>query len=186
MNMDRVLNIGCGFKKFIGAVNVDSEDCCDPDVVWDLNKTPWPFEDNEFDTIYAHHIFEHLTNWWGAFEECGRILKPGGRVEIRVPDESSSSAMAYIDHVQTFTAFSFHGAHRGDGKPFRHGTNAWASKMTQTVPLLFISWFQIPFHKYEWMRRWCPWLLRFIADHMRNFIHEQVFIFEKINGKNFT
>lgn len=175
-----MLNLGCGFKRLIGAINVDSESNCNPDVVWDLNKTPWPFEEKQFDQIYAHHVFEHLTNWWGAFEECSRILKPGGVLEIRVPDASSDSALGYRDHHQIFTCYTFHGGYAHDGKPFRHGTNAWANRVAGKVPLQFDKYDQVPFKKYNWMIRWCPWLLRFLAAHLRNFIWEQVFTFRRI------
>jgi|GEM_PF-1906114 len=38
------LNIGCGFNKIDGYVNVDAFPDCSPDVLWDLETTPWPFE----------------------------------------------------------------------------------------------------------------------------------------------
>lgn len=180
----RVLNLGCGLKKMIGAINVDAYESCSPDVVHDLNIKPYPWEKNSIDRIVAHHVFEHLTNWWEAFEECGRILKPGCQLEIRVPDSSSDSALSYRDHHQIFTPHTFHGAHRWDGKPFRHGTNAWAAEVAGSVPLKFVRWNQVPFKKYNWMLKWCPWLLGWLGAHMRNYIWEQVFIFEKIGGKD--
>lgn len=176
-----ILNLGCGFKKMIGAINIDAFANCTPDVLWDLNETPWPFDDDSVDEIQAHHVFEHLTNWWGAFEECGRILKPGCDVEIRVPDASSDSALAYRDHHQIFHIFTFHGGMAHDGEPFRHGTNAWAATVAGSVPLKYVSWNQRPYKKYDWMRKWCPWLLTFCANHMRNFIWEQIFIFRKMD-----
>lgn len=179
-----ILNLGCGYKKMIGAVNVDAHDICKPDIVHDLNVFPYPWAENSVDQIFAHHVFEHLIEWWDAFAECGRILKPGGTMEIKVPHASSDSALAYRDHVQIFTSYTFHGALRSNGDPFRSSTNAWARIVKGSVPLMFMSWHQEPFKKYDWMRFWCPWLLRFCADHMRNFIHEQVFIFKKIGGKN--
>ena len=180
--MNEVLNLGCGFKHMIGVVNVDAFDICQPDVVWDLNEVPWPWEENSIDKIYMHHVLEHLTNWWEAFEECGRVLKVGGIVEISVPDASSDSALAYRDHHQIFTPFTFHGAHDFKGEPFRHGTNAWARMVSGSVPLKIINYEQKPFKHYNWMIRWAPWLLRFCANHLRNFIWEQVFVFERIEG----
>lgn len=183
MNMTgRVVNLGCGFKKMIGALNVDAFDCCEPDIVQDLNKTPWEWaKDNEFDMIIAHHIFEHLTDWWLAFEECGRILKPGGILEIKLPDESSSSAMTYRDHFHVFTPWSFHGALNNQAEAFRHGTNAWAHTVSGKIPLKMNRWDRSPFKKYNWMLRF-PRLLNFCADHLRNFIWEQTFIFEKVGN----
>lgn len=177
----RVLNIGCGHKKFVGAVNVDAFDTCKPDIVWDLNKVPWTWaKDNEFDVIFARHVFEHLTDWWPAFSECARVLKVGGKLEIRTPDESSSTALAYRDHHHIFTAFSFHGIKDGNNiVTWRSGTNAWAITQEGTVPFKALLAAQIPFPKYTWMLHF-HWLLQFCARHMRNFIHEQVFVFERI------
>lgn len=171
------LNLGCGLKKIIGWVNVDAYESCKPDLVWDLNKTPFPWKDNSVDEIYMSHILEHIENWWPAFTECARILKPGGTLEIRVPDESSSTALTYRDHHHVFSQCSFHGINGA-----QHGTSAWAIDNKNTVPLEAVSYAQVPYEKYAWMIRWCPWLLEFCANHMRNFIHEQVFVFRKIGG----
>ena len=83
----KVLNLGCGFAKFKSpnVTNVDAFDICKPDLVHDLNVMPLPFEDNSFDLILANHIFEHLPKWWDCFNECARVLKPCGRLEVYVP-----------------------------------------------------------------------------------------------------
>jgi SAM-dependent methyltransferase len=179
-----ILNLGCGFKKIINAVNVDVFDNCSPDIVWDLNKVPWPWaKDGEFDIILARHVFEHLDDWWAVFVECARVLKVGGTLEIRVPDESSSTALSYRDHKHIFTALSFHGIKDGnDYVTWRGGTNAWAVSQENTVPFKANMAGHVPFPRYEWMlkKRWY-WLLLFCARHLRNFIHETVFIFEKID-----
>ena len=171
-----VINLGCGFKKMDGAINVDAYDICEPDVVWDLNDTPFPFKDNSADIIEAWHIFEHLIDWWPCFKECARILKPGGFLHIRVPDESSMSALAYRDHHHVFSMLTFHGSVKGQ---YRSGTNAWAKTVEGSVPFMLTGYNQVPFEKYQWMAKWCPWVLRFCAEHMRNFIWEQRFTFQK-------
>ncbi len=182
----RVLNLGCGLNKFLGGVNVDAFEFCNPDIIWDLNEVPWPWaEDNSFDKIYAKHIFEHLVNWWMAFKECARILKVGGILEIRCPDASSDSALSYRDHVNIITPLSFHGIIDGNGiVPFRSGTNAWALMQENTIPFKAVFYARVPFKKYGWMvnRTGFRWILAFMARHMRNFIWEQIIIFEKINS----
>ena len=176
----RILNIGCGLEKFIGAVNVDAYESCDPDIVWDVNK-PWAWaKDESFDIVYAMHIMEHLEDWWTAFSECARVLKIGGKLEMRFPAESSSTALSYRDHLQTFTGHSFHGIQDGnDIVGFRSGTNAWALELEGSVPFRALHAFYVPFPKYNWMLRF-PWLLQFCAYHMRNFIWENCFVFERI------
>lgn len=179
----KCLNLGCGFTKFIGQnwTNVDKYEVCDPDMVVDLDVFPYPWPDNTFDYIYANHVMEHLSDWWLAFIECARILKPGGCFEMRVPDESSSSAITYRDHRHIFYCLSFHGIGKvGEKNLFQGGTNAWAKTIEGTVPFEMIGYHRVPFKHYSWMRRWpFIYLLRFCADHMRNFIWEQQFIFRK-------
>jgi ubiquinone/menaquinone biosynthesis C-methylase UbiE len=156
-------------------INVDAFASCHPDVVHDLNVTPYPWADNSVDGIQMRHVLEHLPNWWEAFCECARILKPGGYLRIHVPDESSETALTYRDHVRVFSNASFHGIR---GRP--SGTNAWATTVEGSIPLVQEFYAQVPYKQYEWMVRWCPWLLRFCANHLRNFIWEQQFVFRKV------
>ena len=167
-----LLNIGCGKNTLPPPwINVDAYG--DPDVKHDLNIIPWHFaEDQSVDQIAAWHIFEHLEQWWDAFKECARILKPGGTLEIRVPDESSASALTYRDHLHVFSPLSFN-----DLVGTRSGTNAWAAEQKR-LPLKMVGYQQVPFKEYQWMFHF-PWLLRFCSRHMRNFIWEQRFIFQK-------
>jgi SAM-dependent methyltransferase len=172
-----LLNLGCGTQKEPQFLNVDGFKECNPDLVWDLNVTPYPWESNSVDGVQMLHVLEHLDNWWEAFCECARILKPGGFLRIHVPDESSQTALTYRDHLRVFGLASFHGIH---GRP--SGTNAWAKSVESTVPLVLSEYYQVPHGNYQWMARWCPRVLRFCADHLRNFIHEQRFVFRKIGA----
>ncbi len=175
-----MLNIGCGLRKFDGYINVDAYPVCEPDVLWDLNKTPWPFEDCSVDHIYANHIFEHLDCWMDAFKECARILKPAGTLQVNVPDHTSTISMGYIDHQHILSLFSFHMLLERQ----RRGTNAWA--ITQgVIPLAMTQYVRVPHEKY--VRWWMPKrLLLWCCDHMVNFCFEQRFTFvrkENGNGK---
>jgi SAM-dependent methyltransferase len=55
-----------------------------PDVVWDLNDTELPFEDDTFDEIHAYEVLEHTGqqgDWRFFFSQWShfwRVLKPGG------------------------------------------------------------------------------------------------------------
>lgn len=169
-----LLNLGCGTWKRSGYVNVDAFEQCKPDFIWNLDVTPYPWETNSVDGIVMTHVLEHLDNWWEAFCECSRILKPGGFLQINVPDESSSTALTYRDHLHVFNLASFHGI-----KGRTSGTNAWAMGEEDKIPLVLEQYFQVPFKEYEWMTRF-PRLLKFCAKHLRNFIWEQQFHFRKV------
>lgn len=58
------------------------------DYVGDVQRMPW-FGDGSVDEVYASHILEHLGHREElprALREICRILKPGGRLCISVPD----------------------------------------------------------------------------------------------------
>ena len=181
MSNEVILNLGCGFKKMVGMVNVDAFDICQPDVVHDLNAFPYPWESNSVDGIAMHHTLEHLEDYWAVITECARILKVGGWLEVRVPDESSATAATYRDHLHVFSLASFHGIMERTG----WGTNAWAAMENETVPLYMEKYNQVPFDQYNWMTRTgFRWLLVFCAKHMRNFIWEQRFLFRKVGDRD--
>lgn len=172
--MALLLNLGCGARKMHGDgwVNVDAYG--DADIIHDLNVAPFPWADNSVDGIVMFHVLEHVREWWQCFTECARILKPGGFLQINVPDESSPTALTYRDHLHVFGLASFHGI------VGRHsGTNAWAKGEEGSVPLKLVNYYQVPYKQYEWMTRF-PRLLKFCADHMRGFIWEQQFHFRKV------
>lgn len=55
----------------------------------DLNKSPIPFDDDFFDVIIASHVIEHLNDPLVFFQECMRVLKPGGKFYLEAPSERS-------------------------------------------------------------------------------------------------
>jgi SAM-dependent methyltransferase len=174
-----ILNVGCGLNMLPDAINIDLYG--EPDVRWDLNIKPWPFEDNRFHHIQAFHVFEHLTNWWGAFEECSRVLKPNGTMEVRVPHCSSSLSLGYRDHVNVINMYSFHGI---DG--YAQGTNAWAVSTKETVPMRLIDGMVMFYPKYNWMRFMPKFIKKFCIEHLCNFAWEQRMSFQstkKINAR---
>lgn len=166
------LNLGCGFLKWHGMVNVDKYPSCEPEVVWDLDVFPWPWEDESVDGIFASHVFEHLSDWWRALCECARIMKPMGMLDIRVPDESSGNAATYRDHKTVFSIVSLHGI-----CGYGFGRSAWANELDHMVPLRLRNYWRVPFEQYKWMPKW---LLAFCGNHLRNFIWEQRFQLVKI------
>lgn len=110
------LNLGSGAFNLDGYVNIDIYETFAPDIVWDLEKTPYPFaDDNSVDEIRAHHSLEHMGHDPAVFlaiiQEFYRILKPGGVIDITVPPGHGERFSADPTHVrpiypQTFLLFS--------------------------------------------------------------------------------
>ncbi|MBX9906625.1 methyltransferase domain-containing protein [Patescibacteria group bacterium] len=103
-NGEKVLHVGSGSRVLPGATTIDILPLPGVDVVHDLDVTPWPYEDNSFDVVYGHNVFEHLTDQLSAMSEVWRVLKPNGRVVITVPYFRSVDAFSDPTHKHFFTS----------------------------------------------------------------------------------
>ncbi|MBW4553885.1 MAG: class I SAM-dependent methyltransferase [Aphanocapsa sp. GSE-SYN-MK-11-07L] len=103
-----ILSIGCGKREpEAGVIRLDVSPEVNPDVRWDLNQFPYPFEDSSFQIIECFDVIEHLNSIPDVMEEFDRILVPGGVAKITTPH--FSSANSYIDptHKWHLSYFSF-------------------------------------------------------------------------------
>ena len=103
----KILDLGCGKRKTLGAIGVDIGNDTDADVKHNLNLFPYPFSDNEFDFINCDNIMEHLDDVIRVMEELWRIIKAGGTVKIVVPYFRSKWAFIDPTHKHFFTMDSF-------------------------------------------------------------------------------
>ena len=69
------LNLGCGSKILDGYKNIDKFDYYKPDIVHDLELTPYPFEKNSVDNLILMDIFHHLEFPALAIKEIERVGK---------------------------------------------------------------------------------------------------------------
>ena len=99
-----VLDVGCGSKKWPGAVGLDISADTDADVVHDLNAFPYPFEDDSFDQILMQDVLEHVREPIAVMDELHRICRPGGRIQLRTPHFSSMLAYSDPTHTHYFSA----------------------------------------------------------------------------------
>ena len=81
------LNLGCGYDKRNGYLNVDLNDFHDPDLVGDVRSLP-ELPSGRYEEIVAQDVLEHLERADGpvALAEWRRLAAPGGRLTLRVPD----------------------------------------------------------------------------------------------------
>ncbi len=101
-----ILHIGAGKRKVVGAVTLDINPRHCPDITWDLNRFPYPVEDESFDIVVCEHVLEHLRDVVRVMEELHRVLTPGGRVWVRVPHFSSLNANTDPTHTRRFSSRS--------------------------------------------------------------------------------
>ena len=176
----KVLNIGCGFAQFKApnVINLDAYDVCKPDVVCNLEDGALPFPDDTFDLVIANHILEHVHNWWECFNECARVLKPNGILEVYLPGIGNDSQLGYRDHVSMINHYSFYGI----ADLNRPATNAWAEtnknaqanrlKITKTGSVLVNVW---------WVRCAPLFLQNWMLLHLRNVVYENQYKFRKLS-----
>lgn len=103
---DLKVHLGCD-KFFVpGWVNVDFRDL-GQDVVCDLNKFPWPFEDGSVDELVAHNVFEHLDDINAVMKECHRIMQPGAKLFACVPHGFFKGYLQDPTHKRGFSFETF-------------------------------------------------------------------------------
>lgn len=103
-----VLNLGCGQKRLNGAINLDRVAAVNPDVVHDIDKFPWPFEENQFNEVLANDVIEHCSDVVATMEEIHRVSQSGAVVRITTPHFSSANSFIDPTHRYHFSYFSFH------------------------------------------------------------------------------
>lgn len=81
------LNLGCGNDYRKGWVNVDFDKSIKADFYFDLREK-FPLDNNKFEYVLAQDVLEHFTKQdsHGFVAEIHRILKVGGKLELRVPN----------------------------------------------------------------------------------------------------
>lgn len=88
----------------------------------------WPYEDEQFDLIICCETFEHLgLDPMHAYAEANRVLKPGGRLFITVPNGLAlSNGLRYL-HGQQPNSFGFY---RPEGFNLRHQREPTPAEVT--------------------------------------------------------
>ena len=101
------LNLGCGADIRKEYLNVDYFDSKGVDKVLDLEKFPYPFEENSFKEIVMQDILEHLNDPIKTLEEIFRISKHNAKIKIRVPHFSSGNVWGDLTHKRGFSSTIF-------------------------------------------------------------------------------
>lgn len=97
-------NMGCGLNKRPGWINVDAAAASDPDEVWDLEQTPWPWPTDCAEEVWFVHSLEHMGGdpkvFLAIMQELYRIARPGCRIRIHVPHPRHDNFLGDPTHVR--------------------------------------------------------------------------------------
>ena len=101
-----ILHVGCGARNILlpreyaayKEVRFDADPLVEPDVVGSCVAMP-QVDSDTYDVVYAAHVLEHLFFHEAvrALQEFLRVLKPGGTLDLRVPDLSSIGGKIALD-----------------------------------------------------------------------------------------
>jgi Fe-S-cluster containining protein len=101
------LDLACGDNRALGFVGVDMVKTAAADIVWDLNVYPWPWKDGEVEEITCRHFVEHVEDLMKFMNECYRILKVNGKMNIVTPYYNSVRAWQDPTHVRVISEMTF-------------------------------------------------------------------------------
>ena len=95
-----------GREGWTNLVTLDMNADHKPDVVWNMEQIPLPFDDDSADEIHAYEVLEHMGrqgDWrffLAQFEDFWRILKPGGLLFASTPHPTSPWAFGDPGHTR--------------------------------------------------------------------------------------
>lgn len=101
------LNLGCGYRKLGGYVNIDIREKFNPDLCLNIEEG-LPYEDNSVSEIRADDCLEHIHQPKVIFvmEEIWRVLKNGGKFFVQTPSTCGRGAFQDPTHVSYWNANS--------------------------------------------------------------------------------
>lgn len=102
----RILDVGCGIKKYPGAVGIDRLAGTAADIIHDLDQFPWPIENSSFEEIRLIHVIEHVDDVIRTMEELHRVGRNGAKVFIVTPHYTDFSSFCDPTHKWHLNSYS--------------------------------------------------------------------------------
>lgn len=118
------LNMGCGVNRREGWVNVDKEAACNPDLLLDVERFPWPLDDDSVDEMLFHHSLEHMGQSSSLFldimQEIYRVCSHGATLQVNVPHPRHDHFLGDPTHVRAITPDLFALFSKKNNESWRH------------------------------------------------------------------
>lgn len=98
------INIGGGYKRYEGFLNVDFDTLTNPDFVVNLETDTFPIEDSTVSEVKAYHILEHIgPGFFHLMQELYRICENGAILDIQVPHHRHEIFFGDASHIRPIT-----------------------------------------------------------------------------------
>lgn len=170
------INVGSGFKRQEGFLNLDYDANCNPDYVVDLEKDKLPFEDNSVDEVIARHVLEHLGDGYFHFlKELYRVCCDGAIIHIVVPHPKHDWYLNDPTHKRPITI---------DGmRLFSKTYNRYCESIddgASKLGLFFDVDFEVVWSEYEYDDRYKPMFVEAYGDQEKMQLVDQ-YIYERCN-----
>jgi len=108
MTKGRVLDLGCGDRKrdpeYVG---IDVLAYPGVDIVGDVFDVLQAVPDSGVAGVYSSHFFEHVEDVPRLLDELGRVIRPGGQLDVIVPHFSNPYHYSDLTHKTTYGLYSF-------------------------------------------------------------------------------
>ncbi|MEO5373923.1 MAG: class I SAM-dependent methyltransferase [Alphaproteobacteria bacterium] len=105
------LNLGCGYNYRPDWINADIAPDCNPDVLMDMERFPWPFPDSSFHEVAINHALEHVgqlpETYLAVIRELYRVCAHQAKVIITVPHPRHEQYLIDPTHVRPIMPESF-------------------------------------------------------------------------------
>ena len=104
-----LLDVGCGQAKDPRFIGIDKRKLPGVDIVHDLEKFPWPLENESCLTVVGSHIAEHINPQLTIdfFNEIWRVLKFDGQLALSMPYAGSPVYWQDPTHCNGFSQVTF-------------------------------------------------------------------------------
>ena len=102
------INLGSGYKRIDGFINIDNDPAVNPDYVVNLESDKLPFNDSEVNEVIASHILEHIgAGYIPLIKELYRVCEDGAILHITFPYHRSDWYTDDPTHLRPLTSNSF-------------------------------------------------------------------------------